>query len=300
MSTAEIVSRYKENVKTIDIHSKIKENSSTSLSGLSGNLNVIVPLSVSQKDSFCHCFIISDKEKALIYYSNLCNFLTEEKVYFFPYSFIAPYDDELINNANVVMRTEVIQSLLENNKEKIYIVTYPEGLFEKFPEERIQKEKRTVVKTKDKVNLVDFVHNLDKKGFNKVDFVVEPGQYAVRGNIIDVFSYSYKKPIRIELDGNEIDKLRLFDTNSQLTEDDIKEAKIISNKSLEDKGGNYVSLFNFFNEDWVIWGDEISLSANIIDEKNNQAIELYEEIKNKSKVVLSLPPKKDFWIKSFF
>ena len=139
MSTAEIVSRYKENVKTIDIHSKIKESSSTSLSGLSGNLNVIVPLSVSQKDSFCHCFIISDKEKALIYYSNLCNFLTEEKVYFFPYSFIAPYDDELINNANVVMRTEVIQSLLENNKEKIYIVTYPEGLFEKFPEERIQK-----------------------------------------------------------------------------------------------------------------------------------------------------------------
>ena len=93
--------------------------------------------------------------------------------------------------------------------------------------------------------------------------------------------------------------MRLFDPNTQLTEDDIKEAKIISNKSLEDKGGNYVS-FNFFNEDWVIWGDEISLSANIIDEKNNQAIELYEEIKNKSKVVLSYHLKKDFWIKSFF
>ena len=270
MSTAEIVSRYKENVKTIDIHSKIKENSSTSLSGLSGNLNVIVPLSVSQKDSFCHCFIISDKEKALIYYSNLCNFLTEEKVYFFPYSFIAPYDDELINNANVVMRTEVIQSLLENNKEKIYIVTYPEGLFEKFPEERIQKEKRTVVKTKDKVNLVDFVDNLDKKGFNKVDFVVEPGQYAVRGNIIDVFSYSYKKPIRIELDGNEIDKLRLFDTNSQLTENNINSAKIVSNDGNDNTHAHYVSLFNFFNKNWVLWTDEVGLSANIIKEKKIQ------------------------------
>ena len=87
MSTAVIVSKYKEKVKTIDIHSKIEESNLTSLSGLSGNLNVIVPLSVSQKDSFCHCFIIADKEKALIYYSNLCNFLKKEKVYFFPYSF---------------------------------------------------------------------------------------------------------------------------------------------------------------------------------------------------------------------
>ena len=300
MSTAEIVSRYKENVKTIDIHSKIKESSSTSLSGLSGNLNVIVPLSVSQKDSFCHCFIISDKEKALIYYSNLCNFLTEEKVYFFPYSFIAPYDDELINNANVVMRTEVIQSLLENDKEKIYIVTYPEGLFEKFPEERIQKEKRTVVKTKDRVNLVDFVDNLDKKGFNKVDFVVEPGQYAVRGNIIDVFSYSYKKPIRIELDGNEIDKLRLFDTNSQLTENNINSAKIVSNDGNDNTHAHYVSLFNFFNKNWVLWTDEVSLSANIIKEKHKQASKIYKEITKKSKVVLSLPPEKKFLDKSSF
>ena len=149
-----------------------------------------------------------------------------------------PYDDELINNANVVMRTEVIQALLEKTKEKIYIVTYPEGVFEKFPEERIQKEKRTIVNKKDKIQIGDFVEGLNNNGFNKVDFVVEPGEFAVRGNIIDIFSFSYKKPVRIELDGNDVERLRLFDPNTQLTEDDIKEAKIISNKSLEDKGGN--------------------------------------------------------------
>ena len=159
------------------------------------------------------------------------------------------------------------------------------------------KEKRTIVNKKDKIQIGDFVEGLNNNGFHKVDFVVEPGEFAVRGNIIDIFSFSYKARKK-ELDGNDVGRLRLFDPNTQLTEDDIKEAKIISNKSLEDKGGNYVSLFNFFNEDWVIWGDEISLSANIIDE-NNQAIELYEEIKNKSKVVLSLPLKR-FLIKSFF
>jgi transcription-repair coupling factor (superfamily II helicase) len=293
MSTAVIVSKYKEKVKTIDIHSKIEESNLTSLSGLSGNLNVIVPLSVSQKDSFCHCFIIADKEKALIYYSNLCNFLKKEKVYFFPYSFIAPYDDELINNANVVMRTEVIQALLEKSNEKIYIVTYPEGLFERFPEERAQKEKRTIIKIKDKLNLVEFIEGLNKNEFNKVDFVTEPGDYAVRGNIIDVFSYSYKKPIRIELDGNDVERLRLFDSNSQLTESDIKSVKIISNN---DNGinYNYVSLFTFLKKEWVLWTDEVGLSANIIEEKYIQALKTYDKISNNSKVVLSLPPEKKF------
>ena len=217
MSTTEILSNYKNEVKTIETESRIKESKESFLSGLCGNLNVIVPLSVTQKDRKCHCFIIADKEKALVYYSNLCNFLKKEKVYFFPYSFIAPYDDELINNANVVMRTEVIQALLEKTKEKIYIVTYPEGVFEKFPEERIQKEKRTIVNKKDKIQIGDFVEGLNNNGFHKVDFVVEPGEFAVRGNIIDVFSFSYKKPVRIELDGNDVERLRLFDPNTQLT-----------------------------------------------------------------------------------
>lgn len=294
MSTTEIVSKYKEKIKTIDVHSKIKKNHSASIYGLSGNLNVIVPLSVSQKDSCCHCFIISEKEKALVYYSNLCNFLKDEKVYFFPYSFIAPYDEELINNANVVMRTEVIHALLEKNHEKIYIVTYPEGIFEKFPEERVQKEKRTLIKKNDTLNLVEFSEILDKKNFTKVDFVLEPGEYAVRGNIIDVFSYSYKKPVRIELDGNEIDKLRLFDTNSQLTDGDINSAKIVSKDNNDNTKAEYVSLFSFFKEGWVLWTDEFDLSVNIIKEKYNQAVGVYEEIKKRSKVVISLPPNKKF------
>ena len=294
MSTTEIVSKYKEKIKTIDIHTKIKKSNSTFLSGLSGNLNVIVPLSISQKDSFCHCFIISDKDKALIYYSNLCNFLKEEKVYFFPYSFIAPYDDELVNNANVVMRTEVIQALLENTNEKIYIVTYPEGLFEKFPEERVQKEKRTIINTRDKLNLIEFTEILEKKRFSKVDFVTEPGEYAIRGNLIDVFSYSYKKPIRIELDGNDINRIRLFDTNSQLTESDVNSAKIVSNESDNDVQADYVSLFNFLTPDWILWTDECDLSVNIIKEKYHQATNIYKKIEKTSKVVISLPPEKKF------
>ena len=97
MSTTEILSKYKKEIKTIELQSVINKNQTLSIKGLCGNLNVVIPLSVSQNDSYSHCFILADKEKALVYYSNLCNFLKNEKVYFFPYSFIAPYDDELIN-----------------------------------------------------------------------------------------------------------------------------------------------------------------------------------------------------------
>ena len=99
MSTIEILSKYKKEIKTIELQSAVNKNQNLSIKGLCGNLNVVIPLSVSQNDSYSHCFILADKEKALVYYSNLCNFLKNEKVYFFPYSFIAPYDDELINQA---------------------------------------------------------------------------------------------------------------------------------------------------------------------------------------------------------
>ena len=300
MSTTEILSKYKKEIKTIELQSVINKNQTLSIKGLCGNLNVVIPLSVSQNDSYSHCFILADKEKALVYYSNLCNFLKNEKVYFFPYSFIAPYDDELINNANVVMRTEVIQALIEKNKEKIYIVTYPEGLFEKFPEEKTQKEKRSSIKIKEKLDSGEFLKTLNKNSFNRVDFVTEPGEYAVRGNIIDVFSFSYKKPIRIELDGNEVERLRLFGVNSQLTEDDVKSVNIVSNEEINEKKSEYVSLLRFMKKDWVIWGDEISLSANIIGEKYKQAKLIFEEIKNKSKVVISHPPEKKFLKKTSF
>ncbi len=300
MSTSQILSKYTKEIKTIELQSVINENKNISINGLCGNLNIIIPLSVSQNDSYSHCFILADKEKALVYYSNLCNFLKNEKVYFFPYSFLAPYDDELINNANVVMRTEVIQALIEKKKEKIYIVTYPEGLFEKFPEEKTQKEKRSSVKIKERLDTSDFLKTLNKNSFNRVDFVTEPGEYAVRGNIIDVFSFSYKKPIRIELDGNEVERLRLFGVNSQLTEEDVKSVNIVSNNEINEKKSEYVSLLCFMKKDWVIWGDEIGLSANIIDEKHKQAKLIFEEIKNKSKVVISHPPDKKFLKKSSF
>ena len=300
MSNAEIISNYTKELKAIELQNEIKKNKSLYVSGLSGNLNIIIPLSVSQNDSESHCFILNEKEKALKYYSNLCNYLQKEKVYFFPYSFIAPYDSELVNNANVVMRTEVIQALINKKTEKKYIVTYPEALFEMFPDEKKQKKISATLKTRENINLDELVKTLNKKGFTSVDFVSEPGQYSVRGNIIDVFSFSYRKPIRVELDGNTIEKLRLFNVESQLTEETIKSVKIINKQHIDDANDKYIPLFGLLNEGWNIWNEGTGLSANIIGKKFEKASEIFKRTQAKTKSNLNLEPNKIFLNKKTF
>ena len=113
MSTTEILSKYKKEIKTIELQSVINKNQTLSIKGLCGNLNVVIPLSVSQNDSYSHCFILADKEKALVYYSNLCNFLKNEKVYFFPYSFIENYSPFTMNHNSILyMRLNCINKYI--------------------------------------------------------------------------------------------------------------------------------------------------------------------------------------------
>ena len=286
MTASKIISKYKKDIKTIALTSFIKKNKRVSLSALSGNLSVIVPIAVSQNDNKNHCFVLPDKKKAFLFYSTLCGFLNKEQVFFFPYSFRKPYDNDLINNANVVMRTEAVQAISKIKTKKTYIVTYPEGIFEKFPEPKTQKKLTLLIKKKKKINHQEITNSLSNQGFVVVDFVTSPGQYAIRGNIIDVFSFTYKKPIRIECDNDVVERIKVFNIETQLTEKEVLEVKILSNIQKESgNGGVFMSLFEFLNKKWVFWVDEFGLSANIIDKKYKESAKQYNRIKKSSKVL---------------
>lgn len=301
MTASKIISKYKKDIKTIALTSFIKKNKRVSLSGLSGNLTVIVPIAVSQNDNKNHCFVLPDKKKAFLFYSTLCDFLNKEQVFFFPYSFRKPYDNDLINNANVVMRTEAVQAISNIKTKKTYIVTYPEGIFEKFPEPKTQKKLTLLIKKKKKINHQEITKTLSNQGFVVVDFVTSPGQYAIRGNIIDVFSFTYKKPIRIECDNDVVERIKVFNIETQLTEKEVLEVKILSNIQKESgNGGVFMSLFEFLNKKWVFWVDEFGLSANIIDKKYKESAKQYNRIKKSSKVLLHLPPNAIFCDKKHF
>ena len=248
MLPSKLLDTYANDLKTIELNRSIEKEKEISLGGLCGNLKVIIPLSVSYNNNRNNCFICADKKEAMLFYSNLSNFLNHEKVLFFPYSYRKPYDDELINNANVVMRTEAIQHIQDSKKnEKIYVVTYPEGIVELYPDQKSSKKLSYNINLNEEADQKSIIDNLNSQNFTRVDFVREPGEYAVRGSIIDVYSFTNNNPIRIESDDDLVVKIKEFDSESQLTIKSLKSARLLSNIQKDKNSKNYISLLDFIS-----------------------------------------------------
>ena len=301
MLPSKLLDTYAHDLKTIELNRSIEEEKEISLGGLCGNLKVILPVAISYNNTYNNCFICANKKDAMLYYSNLSNFLNHEKVMFFPYSYRKPYDDELINNANVVMRTETIQHIKNLKKnEKTYVVTYPEGIVELYPDHKTSDKLSYNIKLNEEISQKSIIDNLNFQNFTRVDFVKEPGEYAVRGSIIDVYSFTNNNPIRIESDDDLIIKIKEFDSESQLTVKSLEGVKLLSNIQRDKNSKNYVSLLDFISDDWWVWCDDLSLCANIIDDKFDESTKIYSKIGKNSKTVLPLEPKKLFYCKKNF
>ena len=168
-----------------------------------------------------YVFILNDKEEAAYYLNDLEQLLGDKNVLFYPGSYRRPYQIEETDNANILLRSEVLNRINSRKKPAI-IVTYPDALFEKVVTKRELERNTLKVSVSDNLSL-DFVNEvLFEYNFNRVDFVTEPGEFSVRGGIIDVFSFSNDEPYRIEFFGDEIESVRTFDPVSQLS---IKEYK---------------------------------------------------------------------------
>ena len=152
-------------------------------------------------------FILNDKEEAAYYLNDLEQLLNEKDVLFYPGSYRRPYQIEETDNANVLLRSEVLNRI-NSRKKPVIIVTYPEALFEQVVTKAELNRNTLKVSINDKLGL-DFVNEvLFEYHFNRVDFVTEPGEFSVRGGIIDVFSFSHDEPYRIEFFGDEVDSIR--------------------------------------------------------------------------------------------
>ena len=165
--------------------------------------------------------IFNDKEEAAYYLNDFEQLLNDKDVLFYPGSYRRPYQIEETDNANVLLSAEVLNRINSRKKPAI-IVTYPDALFEKVVTRR-ELEKNTL-KISDGDNLsIDFVNEvLFEYKFKRVDFVTEPGEFSVRGGIVDVFSFSHDEPYRIEFFGDEVDSIRTFDVETQLSTEQLK------------------------------------------------------------------------------
>jgi len=198
------------------------------ISGLVGAATSLVIADTFKKLELPLLLIFNDKEEAAYHLNDLENILGDKEVLFYPGSYRRPYQIEETDNANVLLRSEVLNRINSRKKPAI-IVTYPDALFEKVAT-RKELEKNTLkISVGDQLS-IDFINEvLFEYQFHRTDFVTEPGEFSVRGGILDVFSFSNDKPYRIEFFGNEVESIRTFDVETQLSLEQVKKVLVIPN-----------------------------------------------------------------------
>jgi len=195
-------------------------------------------------------FLVDDKEEALYANSELEDLLGKENVLYFPATHMEPYQVEKTQNANLVLRTEVLNKINSEKSPKV-IVAYIGALSEKVLKKEDFKAISHHIKTGDQLDF-DFVDELlNHYQFHQTDFVSEPGEFSVRGGIVDVFSYSNEKPYRITFFGNEVENIKTFDIETQLSVDKVDEFQLVSNMNFS-VSGTKVSLLEILPEDSMI------------------------------------------------
>lgn len=204
----------------------------------------------------CHLFIANSKEEAAYRQNDLEGILAGQAVYFFPDSFKRPAFFDDLNPTQMLQRSELIskitRSALPENELNI-IVTYPEALFEKVVKPEVLNQSRIEVKKGEKLDVEFVIQVLVEYGFERADFVFEPGQFSIRGGIIDLFSFGNELPYRIELFDDEVETIRTFDPVSQLSQQNLSALSIVPNLSTRFRQDQKVSLFQILPANTLIW-----------------------------------------------
>lgn len=234
-----------------EIFSQLENNQHLAVKGSAGSsVSIFVAeLFLVQKKNIL--YLIDDKEDSLYANTELEDLLGKEKVLYFPATHLEPYQVEKTQNANLVLRTEVLHKINTGRSPKV-IVAYAGALSEKVLKKEDFKAISHHIKVGDQLDF-DFVDELlNHYHFQQADFVSEPGEFSVRGGIVDVFSYSYEKPYRITFFGNEVESIKTFDIETQLSVDKVKEFQLVSNMNFSVTGSRVSLLQLLPKESYVV------------------------------------------------
>jgi transcription-repair coupling factor (superfamily II helicase) len=199
-----------------------------------------------------HLVVCEDAETAAYFHNSLENLTGALDIFYFPSSFKNNKTWQELNNSHVMLRTEALTRWSGGGNKKI-IVTYPEALFEKVVLPETLAGNMIRLKSGETIRPEDLMESLVGFGFERTDFVYEPGQFALRGGILDIYSFGNEKPYRVELFGNEVDSIRIFDPETQLSERRLLQVNIIPNIETHFSTEKKISLFDFLPENTVIW-----------------------------------------------
>ena len=234
------------------------------LKNLRGSSPAFTISSVFQRDSskqLNHVVICEDAESAAYLHNTIENLTKALNVFYFPSSFKNRKNFRLLNSSHVMLRTEALMkfSLSKGDRTGI-LITYPEALFEKVALPGSLSENIIFIKVGDTIDVNGLMDKFVGYGFDRTDFVYEPGQFALRGGILDIYSFGNEKPYRVELFGNDVDSIRIFDPESQLSERKLLQVSIIPNVETQFESEGKISLLDFLPENTIVWLQDEALT----------------------------------------
>jgi len=274
----DIFEKYLESGKTLELINSLERDRHIKIENIGQSAFSFQMASVYKKTDKALLLIFDNKEEAAYYFNDFEQIVGKDRVLFFPESYRRAYQIEETDNANILMRSKVLKHLQSRQKPQI-IVSYPAALFEKVIIKKELQKNTLKIKKGDKISL-DFLYEvLLEYHFDLVDFVTQPGEFAVRGGIVDVFSYGDDEPYRIEFFGEEIESIRNFDIETQLSENQLNKIDIVPNvsdKVLVHKRQNFL---DFIKKQSLIFYKNEDLGKDILNKLYKKAIDSFDELK---------------------
>ncbi|MCC7051317.1 MAG: transcription-repair coupling factor [Bacteroidia bacterium] len=293
MDTQNILNKFAEHGQLLQALEALNNKKHTQWSGTVGAGKSFLLASLFLKLNIPLILVFNDKEEAAYLLNDLENFLPDKKVFFFPSSYKKSYQVLETDNANILFRAEVLNAL-SSGISSFILITYAQALHEKVVTKNTLQKNTLQLKQGDKLTLEFVVEVLTEYKFERVDFVAEPGQFSVRGGIIDVFSFSNGEPYRIEFFGNEIESVRSFDIASQLSVTKFNHINIIPNVQGEIINESRETLFEFLPNNAVYFFSDTTQTLRILEKEFDKAQETYNTLEQDT-LIKPLSPEELFF-----
>jgi len=265
----EAVNRIIADTGNLPVHIRCEQLQGSGFSFLSAYLYRTQPQS--------QLIVLDDKEEAAHYLNDLENLVGKERVHFFPSSYKRPYAVEEIDNANTQLRTEVLNRLY-NREEHLVVVTYTAAIFEKVIGRSDLEQSILKLAVGEKLS-IEFVNEvLFEYGFERVDFITEPGEFSVRGGIVDIYSYAHPEPYRVEFFGEEVESIRTFDVESQLSSARVERIQIVPNLEKRVTQAQRQNLLDGIGPEGIVLVKHAHFHPDRLNKLFRQAVEAFEGI----------------------